>query len=220
MSGATASCSASAWRSSRSACSVAQTRGRWPRLAITCPAENLTLSPGRLCRQFSCIVYSYFSEPIFGPPRYHLFIAPAYLILLAHGLARLPTVIRWPLVAVGAVLSLSLLQNYHQSLKADWRGLATWIETREANTRAGDSPRASPTILVHPSDPRFPREQVEAARYYLSPRFRVVPAGERSAADTDLSGPTYEVHCLSGSNDPGKTDPAEQEFYGLRVKSR
>ena len=33
--------------------------------------------------------YSWAVRPIFGPARYHLFIAPAYLLLLGQGLSRL-----------------------------------------------------------------------------------------------------------------------------------
>ena len=66
-------------------------------------------------------VYSYFFQPIFGPPRYHLFIAPAYLILLAHGLTKLAVTVRWTAAAAGLVLSLSLLAAgvYDRALKSE-----------------------------------------------------------------------------------------------------
>ena len=35
-------------------------------------------------------VYSWIFSPIFGPARYTLFVAPAYLILVAQGLAGFP----------------------------------------------------------------------------------------------------------------------------------
>ena len=75
--------------------------GCWLRLAISKSAENLVFMTWAAVPPLLMYCYSYLSQPIFGPPRYHLFIAPAYLILLAHGLRRLPSVIRWPL-AIGA----------------------------------------------------------------------------------------------------------------------
>ena len=112
-------------------------------------------------------------QPIFGPPRYHLFIAPAYLILLAHGLARLPRGL--PLAAGGRWHCLVTLAA--AELSARPKGRLAWpgrVARSSGKEPAGQGTCSSrvPTIVVHPSDPRFPREQVEAARYYLSPRFR------------------------------------------------
>jgi mannosyltransferase len=195
--------------------------GRWPPLGISCPVENLIFVSWATVPPILMYCYSYISQPIFGPPRYHLYISPAYLLLLAHGLARLPAAIRWPLAVGGFVLSISLLQNYQQALKADWRGLAAWLEKQERDTGAGDRPRERPTIVVHPSDPRFPREQVEAARYYLSPEFRVIGAAEGSLDDhVDPSERIYEVICLSRPRSTEDLDPDEIDFYGLRVKRR
>jgi mannosyltransferase len=195
--------------------------GRWPQLAINHPAENLVLMTWATAPPLLMYLYSYISQPIFGPPRYHLFIAPAYLILLAHGLVQLPKAIRWPLVAGSLTLSLLLLQNYEQALKADWRGLASWLKSHESQSRGADSLSERPTIVVYPSDPRFPREQLEAARYYLSPQFHVIPAGEPSAAtEVDPATPIYEVHCLSRPDPPGRTDPEEPNFYGIRVERK
>jgi mannosyltransferase len=159
--------------------------------------------------------YSYFFQPIFGPPRYHLFIAPAYLILLAHGLCKLPAIVRWPAAAAGFVLSMSLISAgvYDRALKSDWRGLARWLEQQG---RAGE--RGVPvTIVVHPSDPRFPRDQVEAARYYLAPRHVVVLAGENAG----LRGQsvTYDAYCLGKAGDAAG-DADAKIFSGLVVKER
>ena len=156
--------------------------------------ENLILITWATMPPLLMYVYSYLSQPIFGPPRYHLFIAPAYLILLAHGLSQLPTAIRWPLVAAALVLSLLLLQKYQPVLKADWRGMAAWLKRAESHGGAASSPPLHVTIVVHPSDPRFRREEVEAARYYLSSQALVMRAGEPSAAmNPDPSGPVYDV---------------------------
>jgi len=162
-------------------------------------------------------LYSSVFQPIFGPPRYHLFIAPAYLILLAHGLSKLPPSIRWPAAAAGLVLSISLLQAgvYDRALKSDWRGLALWLEQQSG---AG-GPAAPVRIVVHPSDPRFPRDQVEAARYYLAPKHVVVLAGDSSDAVSPEAGTVYDAYCLgkAGERSP---EPGSREFSGLLIKQR
>jgi uncharacterized membrane protein len=66
------------------------------------------------------------SAPIFGPPRYTLFVAPAYLILVARGLAKLAPVPRYAAAAVAVVLAGALLRTlvYAPDVKADWRAVA------------------------------------------------------------------------------------------------
>ncbi len=148
-------------------------------------------------------VYSWIGRPIFGPPRYHLFIAPAYLILLARGLCKLPRLLRVSLAAVGLYLSLTLIEAnvYSQVAKADWRGLAQWISHQGARGGAsGDDSKF--VVIVHPSDPRFPRAQIEAARYYLEPSTTVLPGGSEAteaAIRRELSnGATVlDIRCLS-----------------------
>jgi mannosyltransferase len=155
-------------------------------------------------------VYSFLGQPIFGPSRYHLYSAPAYLILVAHGLTRLPPLLRWPLAAAGLALSMSLLHVYSPTLKADWRALGGWLDRQH--------PQASSlaiTVVVHPSDPRFPREQLEAARYYLEPRFRVIAAGSNPESGQPV---TYDVYCLTRPNATRDEGPVRGEFYGLILK--
>ena len=191
---------------------------RWYELILSHRPENLILLIWAVVPPLLMYAYSYVAQPIFGPPRYHLFIAPAYLILLAHGVARLPALIRWAFLSVALVLSLLLLQHYEQALKADWRGLNEWLSSQES--RGGVTPEPI-AIVVHPSDPRFPREQVEAARYYLSPRYRVVASGEKVSVTSDATpGRVYEVDCLSGPRYSGIRDPDQVEFYGLRVRPK
>jgi hypothetical protein len=75
--------------------------------------------------------------------------------------------------------------------------------------------------VVHPSDPRFPREQLAAARYYLSQVSRVIPAGEMSEiTNADSSQVIYEVYCLATPGKPEDADPDVVTFYGLCVKRR
>jgi uncharacterized membrane protein len=186
-------------------------RRRW---AILNPVENVIVITWAAAPPVLMYVYSYLAQPIFGPARYHLFIAPAYLILVAHGLTRLTPLLRWSAAACGLMLSLSLLQVYSPAIKADWRGLAAWLSRRHPGGLNDPV-----TVVVHPSDPRFPREPVEAARYYLSPPFRVVLAGETTDSTTVGSTTTYEVTCLAQPNIeyPG---PGGREFPGLAVKAR
>src|SRR5262249_28109846 len=87
-----------------------QDTDRSRRLAIAKPSENLILITWMMLPPLLMYLYSYGFQPIFGPPRYHLYIAPAYLILLAHGLSKLPWFVRWPAAAGGLVLSLSLIR--------------------------------------------------------------------------------------------------------------
>ncbi len=69
-------------------------------------------------------LYSRLAQPIFGPARYTLFCGPAYLLLVARGLARLPSAVRYPIAAASTGLALVLLLSmvFRPDLKADWRG--------------------------------------------------------------------------------------------------
>jgi mannosyltransferase len=174
------------------------------------PTESLILVVWAAVPPAAMYAYSWVGQPIFGPSRYHLFSAPAYLILLARGLTKLPPLLRWPLAAAGLALSLSLLHTYSPTLKADWRGLADWLARQ--HPRDTSEPI---TIAVHPSDPRFPREQLEAARYYLAPRYRVVAAGSTPENGEPL---TYDVYCLTRPYDSSEKGTIRQAFYGLILK--
>ncbi len=103
-------------------------------------------------------LYSLVIHPIFGPARYTLFVAPAYLILVGHGLARLPQKVGLCALAASVCVSGAMLINevYRPDLKADWKGLAAYLDKREPN---------SPLLVmtVKQSDPT----QLETARYYL-----------------------------------------------------
>jgi 4-amino-4-deoxy-L-arabinose transferase-like glycosyltransferase len=165
-------------------------------------------------------LYSWLFQPIFGPPRYHLFIAPAYLTLLAHGLAELPGFIRWPAAAAGLYLSLALIRGgvYSQGARADWRALAKWLNSESAKSR-GDGPPSAIKIVVHPSDPRFPRDEIEAARYYLSPAIPIELAGEPSTPDTSDHTVTYDAYCLAKPRTE-TPDANAKRFSGLVVEKR
>ncbi len=112
--------------------------GRPRRPAIANQTENLILLTWAAAPPLLMYAHSYLFQPIFGPARYHLFIAPAYLLLVGHGLSKLPALIRWPAAGVGLVLSLSLIQAqaYPPGVKADWRGLAVWLK-KQAEEEGG-----------------------------------------------------------------------------------
>jgi len=189
------------------------------RLAIANASENLILITWTATPPILMYLYSSLFQPIFGPPRYHLFIAPAYLILLAHGLSKLPRIVRWPAAAGGLVISLSLIRAdvYSQVVKADWRGLAGWLDGQAQSTDA-PGPRQPITVVIHPSDPHFRREQLEAARYYLSPRFHVIAAGDSSEPAAIELATTYDIDCLARSN--RQPAPNAKVFYGIAARKR
>jgi mannosyltransferase len=186
-------------------------------VAVARPVETVAVVIWAVVPVVLIYLYSWVAQPIFGPARYHLFIGPAYLILLGQGLSTLPAVIRWPAAAGGLALSLSLLYSgsYGQFLKADWRSLGEWLKRHETATTSGDT-LAKIRVVVHPSDPRFPREQLEAARYYLSRLCRVVSPGEAA----DDGGAIYDAYCLSSNRTTTQPVPGAQRFEGLVVQRR
>jgi 4-amino-4-deoxy-L-arabinose transferase-like glycosyltransferase len=170
------------------------------RLRLNRPSEGLVLLVWLVVPPMLMFAYSWLERPIFGPARYHLFIAPAYLLLLGQGLSRLRLILRWTVAVLFLYLSLSLIADdvYSQVVKADWHGLALWLnhKTTDADTTA---PHGPVTLLVHPSDDRFPRDQLEAARYYLTPPHRVLLAAETSETEPSAAEdrPRLDVFCLS-----------------------
>jgi hypothetical protein len=105
------------------------------------------------------------STPIFGPPRYTLFVGPAYLILVAHGLTSLPKVPRFALAAVMVVLAGALLRTlvYAPDVKADWRGAAAHIKEVDPH---------STVVLLTDAPTNF--GQFVPLRYYLGGDITIV----------------------------------------------
>jgi hypothetical protein len=125
--------------------------------------------------------YSWIGSPVFGPARYTLFVAPAYLILIAQGLARLPILSRSIALVGLTLLEIQALRPtvYAPDLKADWRACAA-----AAAVRMATKPAQSVTFVVMPPGPGENHE-VETARYYLPETCRVIPWRE------DLPGETF-----------------------------
>ena len=110
--------------------------------------------------------YSRIAYPIFGPARYTLFVGPAYLILVARGLAKLPWYLGIGAAVTGTILSgVMLFENvYRSDLKADWNNLTAYLNRRDPGA----------TVAVISVDPKGYTE-LETARYYLEPGRVVIP---------------------------------------------
>ncbi len=124
------------------------------------------------------------SAPIFGPPRYTLFVGPAYLILVARGLTKLPRVPRYAAAAVALVLAGALLRTlvYAPDVKADWRGAAAHFHEVD--------PRSTVVLLT---DAPANYGQFVPLRYYFGPDVKIMmmaQALEQLAADPRALGET------------------------------
>ena len=77
--------------------------------------------------------YSLVFHPIFGPSRYTLFVGPAYLLLVARGLSKLPLSLGIMTAVAGAVLSGIMLVDdvYRFDRYTDWRSAAAYLDQRE-----------------------------------------------------------------------------------------
>jgi hypothetical protein len=115
-------------------------------------------------------VYSRLFQPIFGPQRYTVHSAPAYLVLVALGLTRSPAVLRYPLAVVLSILAASELgpKVYGEGLKADWRGFATALAAQSEG----------PIVVIVSSSNQGRNVEVETARYYLPAGCEAIPLDE------------------------------------------
>lgn len=144
--------------------------GRRPRLALDRSFAASMLLFWFIVPPALLYVGSLLGTPIFGQARYTLFVGPAYLLLLGRGLARLPKPLVFTIACVLAVYSAMLMREtvYAPDLKADWRAASALIRREDP---------VGANVLVFSEDPRWTRE-VEVARYYLGPRFDVLPAAK------------------------------------------
>jgi len=164
--------------------------------------------------------YSGLGKPVFGPSRYTLYTAPAYLILVAQGLARLPRFIR-ACVAVALIPLIALELGatvYAPELKADWRAVSSELAVRMDQNRGNEC-----TVFVQSSDP-VRNKEVETARYYLPELCRVIPLEDAAAAIPGLKA-GGEVYVVVGSKQGVARLPLadlfqtldRSEFAGLTV---
>jgi len=156
----------------------------------------LTLPP------LALYLYSWLSYPVFGPARYTVFVAPAYLVLVAAGLSRMPAMGRYALaLGLAIVSSMALYASvYDPELKADWRDFAASI----AESLAG-RPSDSVVVIVAAADSNR-NVEVETARYYLPAGCVVIASGEATAARLDQID-AGEVYFAVSSRRPVRPDP-------------
>ena len=123
-------------------------------------------------------LYSWRFHPVFGPARYTVFVAPAYLLLVASGLSRLPAWARYPVAAGLAVASILALPPtiYDPELKSDWRGFS--LALAEQHSR---DPASKLLVIVASNVPER-NVEVETARYYLPAGCDVIGSREAGAA--------------------------------------
>ncbi len=135
-------------------------------------------------------VYSRLFQPIFGPQRYTVYVAPAYLVLVALGLSRLPALLRYPVaIALTLLAALELGPRvYDPELKADWRGFANTLAARPAG----------PTLVIVVPSGDGRNVEVETARYYLPAGCEAI-ALDGAATDRLDGAPAEDIYLAVGS---------------------
>ncbi len=134
------------------------TGGDWVRFAVDGPVASTTLLVWFLLPPILLYAYSWIWHPIFGLARYTLFVAPAYLVLLARGLAKLPMWPRIAAAAVGAMLAAAMLSStvYAPDLRADWRAAAAFLQSQSLE---------SPVVVPWRDDGLINGEAIGARNY-------------------------------------------------------
>jgi mannosyltransferase len=137
-----------------------------PRIVLDTKAPSIALLIWLMVPPLLLYTYSYISHPIFGPARYTLFVGPAYLLLVAHGLSKLPWPVNLITAVAGAALSCIALFDgvYRADRYADWKSVAAYLDRHEPNT---------PVTVITAG--RFANTELETARYYLEPGRSVIP---------------------------------------------
>ena len=156
--------------------------------------------------------YSWLFHPVFGPARYTAFVAPAYLVLVASGLSRLPAWASYPTLLGLAIASAMALgpAAYDPELKADWRDFALEVAERQSH----DPLRKLVVIVASPDSDR--NVEVETARYYLQAGCEVIGLTEAQDHLARLIE-TDEVLYAAGSRKPGNPSvPAAIGPYRFR----
>jgi uncharacterized membrane protein len=161
--------------------------------------------------------YSLVSHPIFGPARYTMFVAPAYLVLVASGLSQVPAVVRYP-VALGLVIISSMALGpmvYAPDLKADWREFSKAVAERVA-ARPGDMV----LVIVASADPSR-NVEVDTARYYLPVGCAAI-ASEQATPERLARMGAGEVYFAVGSRQGNPVSPIPERVgpYQLREERR
>jgi mannosyltransferase len=137
-----------------------------PQIVLDTRAPSIALLIWLMVPPLLLYTYSYVSYPIFGPARYTLFVGPAYLLLVAHGLSKLPWPVNLITAVAGTALSCIALFDdvYRADRYADWKSVAAYLDRHEPNT---------PVTVIAAG--RFTNTELETARYYLEPGRSVIP---------------------------------------------
>ena len=142
-----------------------------PRIRLADPSATALLLIWLLVPPLLIHLYSAARHPISGPIRYVLYVGPAFLLLVARGLARLPRRPRLAAALAVAVLAGPAIREraYDPEVKPDWRAAAA--------TARRVAPRASVVLLC--TDEHF---YLPTLRYYLGPDAKLAPVGRYAAA--------------------------------------
>jgi uncharacterized membrane protein len=129
--------------------------------------------------------YSRLASPIFGPSRYTLFVAPAYLILVAQGVAKLPSFTRYSAAIALVLIAIPSLRStvYAPGLRADWRAFSGVIASRMAINPADE------VVVAVKSAGSGRNFEVETARYYLPDRCLVMDLADLEAGGVEKLPP-------------------------------
>jgi hypothetical protein len=152
-------------------------------------------------------IYSRVVQPVFGPPRYTLFVGPAYLLLVALGLARTSALVQYPLALGLTVLAASELgpKVYDPELKADWRGFAASLAARPSERG----------LVIVASTNSTRNTEVETARYYLPAAWAAIALEEATADRLDRIRPGT-VYLAVGSHREVLAVPVPEQLWPYR----
>jgi hypothetical protein len=161
--------------------------------------------------------YSWLAHPIFGPARYTLFVAPAYLILVGRGLAKLPWFAAWLAGLIATLLSVALLPSlvFAPDRTADWRAAAATLARLDPSSR-------EPVVIIT-ADPTFDQSVIETARYYLGPRRPIFTLSSRQRVLDRPAARIWIAISLKGHHPIGvlpstvRATASSVDFAGLRL---
>jgi hypothetical protein len=166
---------------------------RGPRVAGAGPILVWLILPPLMLFAYSLLKY-----PIFGPSRYNVYVAPAYLILIGAGIARTNRLVQFAtfFYLLPGLASFALIEDanaINHGRKADWRSAAR---------RLDESFPGVPVVVIAPSP--GPNYEVEVARFYLGDRRVVIPMPGRELDDVrPLLGPHPGLVIFSASTKNG-----------------
>ncbi|MDB5351415.1 MAG: hypothetical protein JWN86_2662 [Planctomycetota bacterium] len=143
--------------------------------------------------------YSIARYSLMGYPRYTLYVGPAFLILVAHGLARLPKPLRLAtallsLVGAGWMMVHTTYHPYHE-FKYNFRDVVAQIQRQDPSSPVifvSPSPRDASIATRTATGARLIDNNFEALKYHLKdrPDLIFIPADEAGESHS-LDHPSY-----------------------------